>query len=564
MILLGNFKKKYINSAFLLLLSSVVVKAASALYKIPLTALVGGVGRGCFTIAYNYYMPFHAVIMGALPVAVTHLVSKYNEQGNREKMQAVKKAAGRLFFAVGLVGLLAMLIFAKPYAVYISSSPKSLYTMYILAPTIFFSALAASHRAFAEGFMNMLPTSVSQMIEAAFKMLFGLLFAKLALGKLYGAYLESGTVFGMVCAGDEEALSVIYPITAAAAIGGATIGAVISWVYVSLYANLKYGRGKRLPGGCRAEAGEIISFSLPIIASTLIQSLFTFLDNSTVQYCLSLCDTGQLYEIYEEALSISGTAREDMITYVYGLFSAVGDFKNLVPGITMAIGVAAVPAVTGAYEAGNKESLTSLSNSIFKYCAILGFGGSAYLAVISPCLLNLLYGSSNYDIVVSCSALAAAMSLTVFLYCLSGTVIFAVQAINRAKSTVFIFMLSGVIRIVLNFLFVSKAQFNLYGAVISGAAGYGFILLAGLYVYKKYSGVKYNVRQVFIKPAVCAALAAAAAKLTSDGIAAAEHRLLCFVLFSGVFAIAFVILLILSKSIETNELKFLQYCKKSV
>lgn len=544
-------------------MSSVVVKAASALYKIPLTALIGGVGRGCFNIAYNYYMPLHAVIMGALPVALSHLISKYNQKRNFEKIFALKKAANRLFLIAGLLGLVIMLLFARPYAVYISSSPKSLYAVYMLAPTIVFSALSSAHRAFAEGFMNMTPTAVSQIIEAAFKMLFGLLFAKLALSGLYGAYLESGAVLGVSCASDEEALSMIYPITSAAAIGGATAGAVVSWCYLSLYVNIKYGKGKKLAGiKCKNEMGEIFYFSLPIIASTVIQSVFTFLDNSSVQYCLSLCEQGQLYAAYENALVISGTAQEDLITYVYGLFSAVSDIKNLVPGITMAIGVAAVPAVTGAYESKNSGALSLLSNSIFKYCAIIGFGGSAYLFIISPCLLNVLYGSSNYDIVLSCATLARAMSLSVFIYCLAGTVVFAVQAINRAKSTIFIFTFSGIIRILLNFLLVSQARFNLYGAVISGAAGYAFILAAGLYVYKKYANVKYNTAQIFIKPAICAAVAGAAGKFASDGILPAENNLLYFMFFSAVFAIIFVVLLILSKSLEINELKFLQYCKK--
>ena len=43
-----NDKSKYLSSAFLLLISSVIVKIIGAVYKIPLTAFIGAVGRGYF------------------------------------------------------------------------------------------------------------------------------------------------------------------------------------------------------------------------------------------------------------------------------------------------------------------------------------------------------------------------------------------------------------------------------------------------------------------------------------------------------------------------------------
>lgn len=94
---LNNTKQKYINSAVLLLVSSVLVKAISAVYKIPLTAYIGATGRGYFNIAYNLYMPVHALIMGAFPIALSHLVSKYNAKGDHAKIYSLKRASGILF-----------------------------------------------------------------------------------------------------------------------------------------------------------------------------------------------------------------------------------------------------------------------------------------------------------------------------------------------------------------------------------------------------------------------------------------------------------------------------------
>ncbi len=237
---LNELKRKYFGSAALLLISSIIVKAVSAVYKIPLTAYIGATGRGYFNIAYNLYMPLHAVVMGAFPVAVSHLVSKYNSCGNSAKIYSIRIAANRLFFFIGLLGTGLMLLIAKPYSALIASSPKSLATIYALAPTALFSSMAAARRSVAEGYMNMLPTSVSQVIEAVFKVVFGLLFAKYTMAALYNRYLVSGAVLGTPCADDIQALSVIYPITSAAAVCGVTLGAFASLVYLGAYASVKY------------------------------------------------------------------------------------------------------------------------------------------------------------------------------------------------------------------------------------------------------------------------------------------------------------------------------------
>lgn len=46
-----------------------------------------------------------------------------------------------------------MLVGAKPYSELISSSPKSIYTIFALAPSVFFCCLGAGKRSFAEGLL---------------------------------------------------------------------------------------------------------------------------------------------------------------------------------------------------------------------------------------------------------------------------------------------------------------------------------------------------------------------------------------------------------------------------
>lgn len=547
----------------LLLLSSILVKAISAVYKIPLTAYIGATGRGYFNIAYNLYMPVHALIMGAFPIAVTHLVSKYNEKGNRAKIYSLKKASGILFFMAGLIGFAFMGFFAKPYAELISSSPKSIYTIYMLAPSVLFCSMEASKRSFAEGYMNMVPTSVSQIIEAVFKLVFGLLFARYAMSYLYQMYLDSSSVFGVICENEEAALSAIYPFTAAAAMAGATLGSFFSLIYVSVYNSVKYNSRILNKQYKTSESfKEIISFSAPIIISTIIQSVSTFLDNSSVQYCLSQCNFDKLQEAYQSCLQLTSTPDEDVVTYIFGLFSSAQDFKNLLPGLTMALGVAAVPAISAAFESHNRERLSLLSNSIFKYTSILAFGGGFYLSLISPFMLNVLYGSNNPDIVIGCSRLVYFFGFTMVFYCLSGVSVFAVQAIGCAKKSIPSFIISAAVRVGINYLIVSDYRYNIYGTIVSGAAGYLVILVSNYRIYKKYSEVKLKFSDIFIKPMICSAASFFAANAVLGSVFGDNGALLNFVVLSTVYLIFFTFGCILTKLVTFSEIKFMQSSKK--
>ena len=94
------------------MITSVIVKIIGAVYKIPLTAFIGAVGRGYFASAYNICIPIHAITMGAFPIALSRLISSYNSKGDKVMTDALKKSAHRMFFVVGVVGMAIMLVFA--------------------------------------------------------------------------------------------------------------------------------------------------------------------------------------------------------------------------------------------------------------------------------------------------------------------------------------------------------------------------------------------------------------------------------------------------------------------
>lgn len=550
-----SLKSKYLSSAFLLLITSVIVKIIGAVYKIPLTAFIGAVGRGYFAAAYNLCMPIHAITMGAFPVALSRLVSKYNAKSNSHMILSLKKGSGRLFAVVGLIGMCIMLAVSRVYSVYIASSPKSIYTILVLAPSILFSCMAASYRGYYEGFMNMVPTSVSQMLEAVFKLVFGLIFARLAMVYLYNSYIETGEIMGVCISSDEQALSMIYPITSAAAMLGVTLGSLVSLIYLFVYYLINREKGIKYSNFAVHDAQkELLSFSFPIMISCAVQSVFQFLDTATVQYALGNIDKDILYTAYAECLSSAKISSSDFVTYVYGLLSTALDFKNLIPGVTMALGVCAVPAISSACEMKNNERLCTLINSIYKYTALLSALGGIFLALCSSDILSVFYGASSPDIVIGCDSLVKYFALTVPFYSLAGTAVFAVQAIGCPQKSIKPYVVSGAIRVVLNLILVSRKEFVLIGSVISGAAGYFVMWIWNVRIVCKVTKTKFDILNVVIKPLMVAVVTYFCSNIIYSNISLNCNILIKLLIEIAIYCTIFCILCFMCKVLKISEI----------
>ncbi len=541
-----NIKQKYISSAFLLLVSSVIVKVISAIYKIPLTSYIGATGRGYFSLAYNLCLPIHALTMGAFPIAMSKLVSKYNAVGDTQKISALKKSGQKLFFLAGFSGLVVMLIAAKPYSNLISSSPKSIYTIFALAPSVFFCCLGAGRRSFAEGFIDMKPTAICQIIEALFKMVFGLLFARLSMSCLIDNFYRFGTVLGTAYSSEKSALSAIYPVTSACSMLGVSLGGFAGYVYVCVYVQSKYRYPKPDKSLTKETFSELLSFSLPILFATAIQSVASFFDTSSLQYALTLCNSTKLSNLYNYA-------GKDIFTYVFGIYSSALDFKNLIPGIVMALGVTAVPAISSSYES-KSERFNLLLNSILKYTSILSCFGGVMLSLFSSEILTLFYGNNNGDIAKYGSQILFYLGATVLPCCLASSCVFCSQSLGLSKNTILPFIVSGFLRVGMNVVLVPKFELNIALSAFSNFAGFLFILVWNMITISKNTGAKFKFNDILVKPILCTTLAYFLTKFIKTAFFTQISFLLTLTICALICSFLTFILLLLFKCIRFSDL----------
>ena len=164
-------KKTFFSGVLLLTLSTVLVKVIGLFYKIPMLTYLGSVGMGYFNSAYEIYALFCVISTAGFPVALSVFISGAIARGEEDRVSRIYKAGMWIFFAIGVFGCGTMLLFAEKFCDLIQSQ-NAYHAILAIAPTVFLICISSGLRGFFQGYQQMLPTAVSQIIEAVGKLLF--------------------------------------------------------------------------------------------------------------------------------------------------------------------------------------------------------------------------------------------------------------------------------------------------------------------------------------------------------------------------------------------------------
>lgn len=510
-----------LNGALVLVVATMLVKVIGAIYKIPLTALIGEVGRGYFSSAYEIYTPIYAISMAGLPVAVSKMVSESVTLGNYRDARQIFKVAQKLFFIVGVVGTLLLVLIAFPY-VWLGDCKDNLWSILMIAPSIFFCCLMSTYRGYYEGLRNMTPTAVSQVIEALGKLILGLIFSKVIINIGMNMYNAGQPVFGVVCNTQSEADSAIAPYAAAGAVFAVTLGTVAALLFMIIHRKVKGDSFDRTmlvnsprPQDKKETSKTMVTIAVPMVISALITNVTNLIDNFTIRTRLAHAVSENLdffKTTFAASLQGSGTLDKDIGTYLYGCYFSALDFKNLITSITMSLGVSAIPALAAAVAMKNKKEVSSTINSVIRICMLVAAPAGLGIAALAEPIMTLLYGGTNAENLIPISSpIVMIYGIATFILALSTPLTNVLQAMGRADIPAKTVAIGAAIKVVSNFIFVGIPELNIYGATIGTILCYTFIIIANIYFTVKVSKCKINFISTIVKPMFSAIVCALSA-----------------------------------------------------
>lgn len=352
--------RTFIKGAAILGAAGVICKVIGAIYRIPLTNLIGAEAMGIYSKAYMIYSLLLVLTTSGIPAAVSKLVAEYAATGDYRNARRTFKLTRNLLFSIGGACALIMLLLSDIIARSLGISEGGMVILCI-APSLLLTAVSA-YRGYFQGLQNMTPTALSQIIGQLAKLIAGLSLAALLMPK-GPVYAASGALLGVSLS---EALSLIYMAVA-------------------------YRRGARraLPVKSGSLAGKsnkellrsLLMLAVPLTVGGAIMPLINTLDAYLVTWCLKLCNYS-----------------ETQINSMYGVLSGmVVPLANMPTALSLALSASLVPAISRARAKKNGREISRTASLGLKTALLIGLPACVGLILLARPVLELLYSTSGAD-----------------------------------------------------------------------------------------------------------------------------------------------------------------------
>ena len=460
----------FFGSAAVLTTAVVLSKILGALYKIPLGNLLGAGGMAHFYAAYNIFNVLLLLSTAGFPAAVSRLTSTAAAMSRRNQVRRIFRTSLLLLTVVGLVFGGVMFLFPDVLAGLLHD-PLAAPAIRLLAPSVACICVISAIRGHTQGLGNMVPTAVSQIIESTAKLAVGLTACVLLLKRNAAPELA-----------------------AAGAISGVTAGAVLALLYLAFFTHrnaLPYAADT--PLSVRATAKSILRVGLPITAGSAGMSIITLLDQSLTLYTL------------QHKLLYSAEAAVNL----YGEYTLSMTLFALPCSFIYPVSAALMPAVAAARARRDPAAVRELAENALRLTVLLSLPMGLGLSVLAEPILRALYPAAP-------EAAAAAEHLQILgiaavFICLMAITAGILQACERENFPLFSLLCGGTLKIVSNYLMVSRPEINIRGAAVSTLFCYALVALLNLLALRRTVG-KLSLLRLWWPPVTASVVMAMAAR----------------------------------------------------
>lgn len=447
-------RPSFLSGVSLLTLSALVVKVIGLLYRIPLLNHLGTEGMGYFNTAYELYALFCVISTAGLPVAMSVLISAFEAGGRPRDARRVYGVSLALFAGIGVLGTILLWGLSAPFA-RLLGNPLSAVCMRAVAPTVLLICLSSAFRGYFQGRRNMLPTALSQVIEAGGKLFLGLAFA--AYARSHGADL---------------------PMTAAYAALGLTVGTAVSVLYLWLYKRMSDRRD-----GITASWEERPSAPAPILRPLLATAIPVTLSAGVI----SLTKCVDLALILRRLQAVGYTAAE--ANALYGCYSTLAvPVFNILPSLTTSIALSATPALSAALQKGKEGQgeLRKTAASSIGLTLIVAIPAGLGISVFAEDILSLLFAGQPAAVAQAAPWLSC-LGLSVPAACLITVTGAMLQAAGKANRPIISMLLGVGAKTVLAYILLGLDGWGMMGAPVSSLVCDTVIVVSNVYFLARHA-----------------------------------------------------------------------------
>ena len=422
-----------IGGGVILAVFGLLAKAIGALYRLPLTNILGAEGLGAYQMAYPVFALVVAATSSAIPVLVARSLPTIE---NFEVRTSFFNSTLKYALVVG-ISFGALLAATAKVLANLQGSDIAEYGYYALAPAVVFVALLAAFRGFFNSRLETMLTSISGLIEQIVKL--------------------SGVALAYFFARKGAAYSLF----------SALLGVTLSEAVACAFAFFAYLKKNGLPRSLVKIPVKAVAYGiLPLAVGSLIFPLATFSDS-----------------LMTARLLIAAGAGERVAVAEYGILAgSVGVLVNLPVSLAISFVVTALPVIAERKRKRDMEGIKHDQTSSLRAVLLISLPSAIGLGLAAAPLVNVLYGGLSAEEKTLAILLLRLAAIEIPLASLLQLFSAYLQAFDRSVTASRNMLIGAVVKLAANF---SALFLGISGIVFSTVLCYSICLALDAYsIYK--------------------------------------------------------------------------------
>lgn len=462
-------KQNFIEGTMVGTIATVICKILGLIYVIPFRAIVGNQGGALYGYGYNIYTVFLSLATSGIPLAISKIISEYNTLEYNYAKNRAYKLGSRLIVGLGLFFFLILFIFAPFVAKLIIGDitggntiegvtlvVRTVATALVIVPVL------AVRKGYLQGHKYMTIPQLSNVLEQLIRVVI----------IIFGSYITF------------KVLKYSLELSVAVAISGATIGALISFIYLS-YKIRKNRKELNIDAKLTKEEKaltdsiilkKIVAYAIPFILIDFIKSAYSTVDMFTVVKTLS--KMGFETPLAEEILA-------DMITWGSKLNMIV---TSLIVGLSAAL----VPNIMSSFVKKDYKDVNRKINQALQILILFAIPLSIGLSFLAEPVWTAFYG---HDLLGT--SIFRVLIFTTLTITFHSILVDTTQTINDTKMSIGMLLTSFCIKCGINipfmYLFKSFGLEPYYGAIAATMLSQSCVITVLLINLKKKLGGNYLI-----------------------------------------------------------------------
>ncbi len=446
----------FLSGALILSLGGLLAKILGALYRIPLTNVVGSYGMGLYQLVFPPYILFLTVAQAGVPTALSKLIAENNQLGRPAEGRKIFRFSLVLLTLSGAVCAVLMALLSRVIAG-AQGNVATQKAFLIVAPALLFVPVTNVLKAYFQGNMNMVPSGVTTVLEQVVKLIVGLYCATKFMPDVEKAVM--GAVFAI------------------------TVSEFGSLVIMGTVYAVHCKKSMRVPVVLRKNevngiAVNVFSLAVPVALGGFAMQLSQVIDSVMVVNLLNVRNATQMYGLWT---------------------GPVNSMLGLPIALSSGVAVSALPGITQTYCANDKQKLNESFNSAIKLTLVISLPCALGMMALSGPILSLLYGSLPADEIHVAAVLLSLSAPSIVCMAVVLTCVSVCQAVGKPYATVVFVSLAIVVKAVVNLVLLPNSNINIYGAAISETLCYLFAAICVIIYLRFKLGLKVD-GQCLLKP----------------------------------------------------------------